>query len=212
MHTDSVDLPHLRALTIEHKAVITLICLCALGPIALVLHRAAGAPNVVSVLPLFIFAAAALGMSWWVLRRFGPEYLGGTAINTLLPILTMFTVGSGLIVASGMLFFPAAAPWLAIPAMPLMLGTIVLHDLGLRGVVHTWMQRAGFGRTMRVAVPVGLSLLLTMSADREGTFVLPLGFALGTLANGLMREHIPGTMYLLVTPPLLLFASWLLMF
>ncbi|MBU3742666.1 MAG: hypothetical protein FGM24_10340 [Candidatus Kapabacteria bacterium] len=212
MGSETVDTAHLRALTVEHKAVISLICMCALGPIALVLHRAAGAPNVVSVLPLFIFAAATLAMSWWVLRRFGADYLGGTAANTLLPMLTLFTVGSGLIVGSGMMFFPQAAPWLAIPAMPLMLGTIVLHDLGLRGIVHTWMQRTGFGRTMRVAVPVGLSLLLTMSADREGTFVLPLGFALGTFANGLMREHIPGTMYLLVTPPLLLFASWLLMF
>ena len=209
--TDRVDLAHLDALKVEHKVVISLITLSVLGPIALALHRLGGAPHVVSVLPLFIFAAASMGVAWWVVRRFGPEYLGGPAIMTLLPLLTLVTLGSALIVASGMLLFPAAAPWLAIPGMPLMLGAIILHDIGLRGIVHSWMQRVGFGRTMRIAVPVALSLLITMSADREGTFVLPTGFALGTLANGFMRENIPGTMYLLVTPPLLLFASWLLM-
>ena len=175
----------------------------------MLLHRVGGMPTVVSVLPLFVFAAYTMVVSWWTMRRFGAEYLGGDGMRTLLPLLTLFTVGSGVIVASGMLLFPAAAPWLAIPGMPLMLGSIILHDIGLRGVVHTWMQRAGFGRTMRIVVPVGLSLLLTMSADREGTFVLPAGFALGTLANGFMREHIPGLMYLLITAPLLLFASWL---
>lgn len=209
--TERVDVAHLNALKVEHKVVISLITLSVLGPVALALHRLGGAPHVVSVLPLFIFAAASMGVAWWAVRRFGADYLGGPAIMTLLPLLTFITIGSAVIVASGMLLFPAAAPWLAIPGMPLMLGAIILHDIGLRGIVHSWMQRVGFGRTMRIAVPVALSLLVTMSADREGTFVLPIGFALGTLANGFMRENIPGTMYLLVTPPLLLFASWLLM-
>jgi hypothetical protein len=208
--TDHIDHAHLRALTVEHKVVISLIVTCLLGPVALMLHRLGGMSNVVSVLPIFVFATYTLVVSWWELRRFGADYLGGDGMRTLLPLLTLFTAGSGLLVATGMLFFPAAAPWLAIPGMPLMLGSIILHDIGLRGIVHTWMQRVGFGRTMRIAVPVGLSLLLTMSADREGTFVLPLGFALGTLVNGFMREHIPGLMYLLITAPLLLFASWLL--
>jgi hypothetical protein len=201
---------YLHAVRIEHLVVIALITSCLLGPLARVVRTTWHVGNVVAVLPLLVFMLASLGVTWWSWRRFGADYLGGGAINTLLPIAAIMTLGSGLIVGSGMLFFPQGAPWLAIPGMPLMLGMILFHDLGLRGVVHAWMRRVGFGRTMRIVVPVGLSLLLTCSADREGTFVLPAAFAVATLANGFMREHIEGMMYLLVTPPILLFASWLI--
>lgn len=202
------DDAYLRAIRIEHTVVIGLICLTLIGPVMTFVRHATSAGPFVMVLPLLVFTIASMGVTWWAWRRFGADYLGGSALNALLPIISILTIGSALLVGSGMLFFPKAAPWLAIPGMPLMLGMVIFHDLGLRGVVHAWMRRVGFGRTMRIAVPVGLSLLLTMSADRDGTFALPIAFAVATVINGLMREHIPGMLYLLVTPPVLLFASW----
>lgn len=170
---------------------------CLLAPLTLL---SAPSPPLLRAVPMFVILCIGLAMPLTALRWIGPGIFGAKAMRAVLPIVSV----AMLLVYVGTLTLvivnPAGLKYAVLPNLLFVFGSLALMDVTLRGFIHGWMQRVGFGRTFRLLVPAALVFCIVHPIAVTMDSTLTIAVVASSLLGGVVRHTSASALWLIATP------------